>query len=231
MKKIFILVTGNSSSGKSLIVNNLCNHNFLCFALDSYMSVESFDKLFKNIKNNYGESTKYFTIEPIKKMVDQAIASNKNVIFDTVEQKKIIDYLTIKKKINQLYIINVFTNLNDIGRNLESRRKEGDRRGMKAFLQYSNRYIKCNDNNNKRIETVNRNNFKKMLIKYFKYEFNSKIELVNFSITIFKNMNITDDNDHYIKLRNEYKYDYLLITTGKSKEQIFQELNGIGIFN
>jgi hypothetical protein len=34
-----------------------------------------------------------------------------------------------------------------------------------------------------------------------------------------------------IKLRNEYKYDYLLITTGKSKEQIFQELNGLGIFN
>jgi dephospho-CoA kinase len=88
MKKIFILVTGNSSSGKSLIVNNLCNHNFLCFALDSYMSVESFDKLFKNIKNNYGESRKYFTIESVKKMVDQAIASNKNVIFDTVEQKK-----------------------------------------------------------------------------------------------------------------------------------------------
>jgi hypothetical protein len=146
-------------------------------------------------------------------------------------KKKIIDYLTIKKKINQLYIINVFTNLNDIGRNLESRRKEGDRRGMKAFLQYSNRYIKCNDNNNKRIETVNRNDFKKMLIKYFKYEFNSKEELINFSITIFKNMNINDDNDHYIKLRDEFICDYLLITTGKSKEQIFQELNGLGIFN
>ena len=133
--------------------------------------------------------------------------------------------------VNDCNTINVFTNLNDIGRNLESRRKEGDRRGIKAFLQFSNRYIKCNDNNNKKIETVNRNNFKKMLIKYFKYEFNSKIELVNFSITIFENMNITDDNDHYIKLRNEYTCDYLLITTGKSKEQIVDELNGLDIFN
>jgi hypothetical protein len=102
---------------------------------------------------------------------------------------------------------------------------------MKVYLQFSNRYIKCNDNNNKRIEIVNRNNFKKLLIKYFKYEFNSKEELVNFSITIFKNMNITDDNDHYIKLRDKYTCDYLLITTGKTKEQIFQELNGLGIFN
>ena len=52
-----------------------------------------------------------------------------------------------KKKYNQLYIINLFTNLNDLGRNIESRRKEGDRRLPKrVFSQFANRYIKCNTN-------------------------------------------------------------------------------------
>lgn len=36
-----------------------------------------------------------------------------------------------------------------------------------------------------------------------------------------------DDNDHFIKLRKEYKYDYLLITTNKTKTDIFNELNKI----
>ena len=38
-------------------------------------------------------------------------------------------------------------------------------------------------------------------------------------------MNIDDDDDHYIRLRDEYKYDYLMITTNKSKDDIFNELS------
>ena len=38
-------------------------------------------------------------------------------------------------------------------------------------------------------------------------------------------MNITDDNTYPIKLRNHYLYDYLIDTTNKTKEQIFQEIN------
>ena len=41
----------------------------------------------------------------------------------------------------------------------------------------------------------------------------------------FKKMNIDDDDDHYIKLRDEYKCDYLLVTTNKTKKDIFNELN------
>jgi hypothetical protein len=37
-------------------------------------------------------------------------------------------------------------------------------------------------------------------------------------------MNINDDKYNWIKLRLEFKYDYLLITTGKTKEDIFKEL-------
>ena len=37
-------------------------------------------------------------------------------------------------------------------------------------------------------------------------------------------MEIDDDNDHYIKVRDDIRYDYLLNTTNKSKQQIFKEL-------
>ena len=37
-------------------------------------------------------------------------------------------------------------------------------------------------------------------------------------------MEIDDDNDHYIKVRDNIRYDYLLNTTNKNKQQIFKEL-------
>ena len=37
-------------------------------------------------------------------------------------------------------------------------------------------------------------------------------------------MNIEDDKDHGITVRDEFKYNYLLNTNDKSKEDIFQEL-------
>ena len=132
-----------------------------------------------------------------------------------------------QKKYNNLYIIIVFTNLNNLARNLEIIRKNGDRRGVFAFKQFSERYIKCKNNDLQKIEIINRKDFYKILLKYFKYEFKSEEELIKFSNDIFSNMNIMDDNDHFIKLRNEYKYDYLLITTNKTKTDIFNELNKI----
>jgi hypothetical protein len=38
-------------------------------------------------------------------------------------------------------------------------------------------------------------------------------------------MNIHDDKDHYVKLRDEFNYDYLLVTTNKTKQDIFNELD------
>ena len=35
---------------------------------------------------------------------------------------------------------------------------------------------------------------------------------------------------HYIKLRDEFIYDYLLITTNKTKDEIFDELSKVVIF-
>ena len=130
------------------------------------------------------------------------------------------------KLYSQLYIINLYANLDDLARNIISRRKAGDRRTPKAvYNQFADRYTKCSNNDIKKIEIVNRKKFKNLLLKYFKYTFENKNELINFSNDLFKQMNINDDDDHYIKVRDEIKYDYLLITTNKSKDEIFNELS------
>ena len=38
-------------------------------------------------------------------------------------------------------------------------------------------------------------------------------------------MDIDDDNDHYITIRNNYEHDYILKTSGKSPEDIYQVLS------
>ena len=40
-------------------------------------------------------------------------------------------------------------------------------------------------------------------------------------------MNIEDDYDHGIKVRPEFKYDYLLNTNGKTKEEVIKEIQTI----
>ena len=224
----FILVDGTSSAGKSTICKYFSKKNFLCFQFDNYFNDKriKFDNIFKNIKNKYGETDKIYHYEPVKYMVNDAVKSNKNILFDHISQKEIINYMN-KIKYDNLYIIIVFTNLNNLARNLEIRRKNGDRRGVFAFKQFSERYIKCKNNDLQKIEIINRKDFYKILLKYFKYEFKNEEELMKFSNDIFSNMNIMDDKDHFIKLRNEYKYDYLLITTNKTKTDIFNELNKI----
>jgi hypothetical protein len=170
---------------------------------------------------------KIYLYEPTKYMVYDAINTKKNVLFDHVMQKEIIDIMKKKKLFKNLYIINVFANINDLARNIESRRKDGDRRGVFVFNQFSDRYIKCKNNDVKKIETVNREKFKHLLLKNFKYEFKNEDDLIDFSNDIFKKMNILDDKDHFIKLRDEYICDYLLITTNKTKDDIFDELKNL----
>jgi len=220
----FILVDGTSSSGKTTICKFFSKKNYAYFQIDNYFNDKriKFDNIFKKIKNNYGEIDKIYTYVPVKYMVDDAIKTNKNILFDHISQKEIINVMKSKKL--KLYIINLFTNLSDMARNLELRRKKGDMRGIFAFNQFSDRYIKCSDNNINKIEIVNRSNFKNLLIKYFKYEFKDKNDLIGFSEKTFSKMNINDDKDHYVKLRETYICDYLLITTNKTKSEIFNEL-------
>ena len=64
-----------------------------------------------------------------------------------------------------------------------------------------------------------------MLLNNFKYEFSNKIQLITFSNDIFKRMEIEDDKDHYIKVRDNIRYDYLLNTKKKLNLKFLKNYN------
>ena len=228
MTKKIILLDGTSSSGKSTICNFFKSKHFSCFQIDKYTDMcnkkvkYKWLNTVKNLKNKYNNINFFNICE--KTLIDDCLKIKSNVLIDDIEQFSYIKMLTEKKLIDNLYIINVFANLNTLTRNLELRRKKCDPRGINAFSQFADRYIKTDENDLKKIEKINRNHFKNLLLNNFKYEFSNKIQLITFSNDIFKRMEIDDDKDHYIKVRDNIRYDYLLNTTNKSKSQIFKEL-------
>jgi hypothetical protein len=181
----------------------------------------------KNLKNEYNNTNLNTMINTMvrKMMFEDSLTIKSNVLFDDIEQFVYIKMLEEKKLIHNLYIINVFSNFETLARNIESRRtNKYNPGGVSAFTQFADRYIKTDEDNPKKIEKINRKNFKKLLLKNFIYEFQNKKQLIDFSNEIFKKMEIDDNDDHYIKVRDNIRYDYLLNTTNKSKSQIFKEL-------
>jgi len=155
MSKDYILLDGTSSAGKSTICEYFSKKNFTCLQIDNYVITYNRDlkNLMKTIQNNYGELNKishniYDNLN--KDMVNDAIKihkkTHKNILFDDVEQNGIIHNMKLHKLYDKLYIIIIFTNLDDLARNMVSRTKKGDSRGLMVFEQFSNRYIKCNNN-------------------------------------------------------------------------------------
>lgn len=71
----FILLDSVSSSGKSTIGKYFNGKNFLHFQIDNYFDDKrlNYKKLFKNIKNSYGETEKIYSNEPVKYMVKDTI--------------------------------------------------------------------------------------------------------------------------------------------------------------
>jgi len=210
-----ILLDGTSSSGKSTIAELFKTLDYYHIANDHYSQVMVNHIVYNNIKNEYVDMPTVRRIEQAKLMVDESKKHNK-VIFDSIYQliTKFIDR-------DKLFIIIVYAPLNDLIRNIISRQMTSPR-GLFVFNQYSKKYVKTDDIS-KSIDTVNRQKFVEIL-KTMKYEFKSENDLVDFANKIFKELGIEDDNDHHIKLRDEFAYDYILNTTNKSKEEIFAEL-------
>ena len=230
MNKKFILLDGTSCAGKSIICNFFNKKNFSCFQIDKYSNYcnkkikNKWLNTFKNLKNEYSRNISYDNMCR-KTLMEDCIKIKSNVLIDDVEQFSYIKMFKEKKLIDKLYIINIFSNFETLTRNIELRRKHKDNPGgASAFSQFASRYIKTDEDNPKKIEKVNRNTFKNLLLKNFKYEFQNKKQLIDFSNEIFKKMEIDDNDDHYIKVRDNIRYDYLLNTTNKSKSQIFKEL-------
>ena len=232
--KSIIILGGTSSSGKSTIVKFFDSKKkykgigveYVDYKLKNKIN-EKFSDYLKNIQNEYatislGKINKQFWAS---EMIDDGLKSGKKgIIIDTVDPQFYIEEINRRGLNDELYTILLYTGINDLARNIESRRIEGDSRGIFVFREFTERYTKINKDG---IDTVNRKKFNKILLDNFKYYFKNKEELDKFSIDIFEKMGITDDNDHLIKVRDEIKYDYLLNTVDKSQEEIFNELETI----
>ena len=120
-----------------------------------------------------------------------------------------------------IYIVIVYASLDRLVKNILSR-KTTDPRGIFVFTQYAKRYIKT-DSSKDGLDIINRIEFIEQL-KKIKYEFESENALVEFAKIIFSRMEIGDDNDHYIKLRDTFQFDYILNTKDKTPIELYQEL-------
>lgn len=223
----YILLDGTSSSGKSTICNFFKNKGFKCIKGDDLLQSNDYytfyGKEYKKIPNEY--VTPKFKKNMVKNisgkyLVESAIKNDKTII-DWIIPQHIIHHFQ-ERKIN-LYVILVYANLSTLARNMISRKAENDPRRIFVFRQFSERFVKT-DEEDKIIDTINRKTLKKILLDNFKMEFTGEKDLTEFCNKTFMTMNIEDDKDHGIKVRDEFKYNYLLNTNNKSKKDIFQEL-------
>ena len=222
--KNIILLDGTSTAGKSTISKYLVEKNgYVHICNDDYGPI-AYKKFISELSNEY------ISEEKMKKLVRDAIydymisesKKHDKVVFDDVAQD-ILDYIDR----NKIYIVVVYTSIDNLVRNIANRNKKGESIRYKRHLhQFTKRYIRSESEKGS-IDKINRKSFIENLKKYLKYEFASENELIEFANNIFAEMNITDDNDHYIKLRNEYQYDYILKTSSKNPEELYNELKSI----
>ena len=227
--KKYILIDGTSSSGKTSLCKYFKKLDYKCVICDNYVNemTEIKNEWLKTLSNNYitkKEKSELGDYEQARIMIRDAVKSGK-AILDAIHQKKFIEIFNEMNLSEELFIIVIYTNLSNLTRNLESRRLEGDYRGLSPFVQFSKRYIKTDEIDKNKIDIVNRKNFIKLLKNNLKYEFENEEMLLSFVNDMFKKMNIDDDLNHWIKLRDEYKCDYLLNTNEKSKDDIYEELD------
>lgn len=229
-QKIFLL-DGTSSSGKSTICKNFEKYGISCLVGDDYFSGKYFkdsekkyEDFIKDLPNEYfGKATETFRNIVASRMIDDALKSEKSII-DFVLPKPFIEVID-SRGLNDIFkIILLYTSIPDLIRNIESRRKEGDSRGKFVFKQFAKRYSRSDDLG---IDVVNRAVFRELLMDNMKYEFKNEEELFDFAKEVFDMMDISDDSDHNITIKEDYKYDYLISTLRKSKNEIFEDIGKI----
>lgn len=138
------------------------------------------------------------------------------VIYDDVDQ----NMLNFYDKKNIIVII-LYASLNTLVDNIYSR-KNFDARETFVFTQFANRYVKSDENN--AIDKISKQNFINKLKEKLKYDFESEEALIKFADEIFNKMEIYDDDYNFIKIRDEFVYDYIIVTDNKTPEEIFEEI-------
>lgn len=212
-----IFLDGTSSSGKSTIAKLFEKEGYKHINVDDFMDQGRIIML-KNLPNEYTSNSQKISLhkyETGKLMLEESKKYDK-VILDDVRQD-ILQFFNRK----DIYIIIVYTSLDNLMRNFLKRRFY-EPRGLFVFEQYSKRYISINSSIDS-LDIISRPKFIELL-KQIKYEFESETQLIEFANKIFATMNINDDLEHYIKLRDTYQYDYIVNTSNKSPSEIYQEL-------
>lgn len=213
----YILLDGTSSSGKTSICKMFKKHGYKHISLDDSFE-KNYKKIYAGFPYDYTEPEMIFKINA--KLMYKEAKKHKKVIFDDVSQL----ILDVSDKINgkKICVVVVYASLEDLARNIDTRRKKLDPRSIVVFEQFANRYIKADEETDL---IVNRQSFIAALKKYVKYEFDNEVNLENFAVTIFDKMLIDDDNYHYVKLRDTFRADYIINTSKKNPQQIYKEID------
>lgn len=218
-----ILLDGTSSAGKTTLSNFFIENGYEHISNDG-CAYDGYIIFISNLPDEYiskEDEKKQIDASISKCMVNESKKYNK-VVFDDVDKDQ-----SIVKQIGRknIYIIIVYASVEALIKNIYSRRLTSPRREL-VFTQFANRYI-VTDNKKLSIDTVNRKSFINLLKSKLKYLFESKDQLVLFATSTFEIMNINDDIDHFIKLRDQFQYDYILKTYGKRPDELYEELKNI----
>jgi len=220
-----ILLNGTSSSGKTTISKLFEQQGYTRLTSDDFMEMARIEYLSK-LPNEYislEEKEKLHKYQVRKLMFIESEKYDK-IIFDDCRQD-IIQFIDRK----DVFIIVIYVSLENLVRNLLSR-VSTEPRGLQMFEQYSIRFIKTDTSINS-LNIINRKKFIEQLNTGVKYLFESEEQLIEFVYKIFAHMEIFDDNDHYVKLRNEYQHDYIINTNDKTINEIYEELINILLKN
>ena len=213
-----ILLDGISSAGKSTISKFFVEKGYAHINSDDTSTRELHYAVQQLIDTN-----RYYTPEEMRTIGEKEKTRlmyqrgiNKDAVYDDISQN-ILQHFPNK---DDIFVIVVYASLETLIRNILSRRMY-EPRGQNVFRQFSEKYIATNVNG---IDVVNRKKFRHQVKEQLKYIFESEKNLDDFVDRTFATMGITDDDDHQIKLREGFKCDYLLNTTGKTPIHIFDEL-------
>ena len=223
-----ILLDGTSSSGKSTISKLFGAIGYKHIAFDDFMSNDIWGKIeseyLKTIDiNDYADQKKRYVFIDHRLRLPMYEEGTKHnlVIYDDVDQSIATYYDN-----DSLFIIIIYTSPNNLVDNIFKRRNT-EPRGLGPFHQFAERYEVTNGevtNGNKTIDTIDKPSFIDKLKQKLKYEFDSETTLNEFANDFFKKIGIEDDLMHQIKLRDNYRCDYLVKTNGRDRVDIFKEL-------
>jgi adenylate kinase family enzyme len=226
-----ILLFGVSSVGKSTIARIFEKKGYTRISYDAYWLNEepkhkALIEIEKNImtlnqytpnRQDYRVGRKSFNTFIHKMMYNDAI--NKDVVYDDFSSE-IADFY---KNREDIFVIHVYASPYKIIDNI-LRRRFIEPRDRGVFQHFRSTYISTTDDDKDYIDIINRKTFIDTLKEKLKHEFSSEEDLIMTANEMFEKMDITDDNDHKIKLRGDDKYDHLVKIENETIEDIMNSL-------